>query len=231
MLLLMSKKKLFFAGFALLTLYGAYASHVPRYLEQNDLKAINMLDVSDHCDGTSKTINVEVQANCARKIQERIHLLVANTKCRGRFIRTEPMDFINAGNGCCYDKSRFIEKAFQHYGYEIRHIHLNDTSKFGIFSTLIPNTPSHSTSEVKTVKGWMGVDSNEEFILLDSDQEPKTYREALESGFISTVTTNKFYSLPLKVIYGLYSRHGTFFPPYFPFFEFHTQDLVHNLSD
>ena len=92
-----SKKKLFTISIVLVALYGAYASHVPRDLDQNDLKAINMLDVSDQCDGTSTTINIEVQANCARKIQERSHVLVANMKCRGRFIRTEPMDFINVG--------------------------------------------------------------------------------------------------------------------------------------
>ena len=222
----MKRKGVVACLFASVLVYGAVASRVTRSLSIEDRKAVRMLGADDQC-GSIKSFQHEL--NCIKAVQAGLHELVPTMRCRGRFISAEPIEFIDAGYGCCYDRSRFIEKALQYYGFKVRHVHLNSASQYGFLSFLIPGTPSHSTLEAKTMRGWLGVDSNERFLLVDWRGRPFTYSQAIKSGLVHRISGNSFYDQPLQVVYGLYSRHGTFYPPYFPFFEFSYEDLRHNL--
>ena len=94
---------------------------------------------------------------------------------------------------------------------------LKEFQKRGYFNLLIPGTPSHAVTEVLTSRGWLGIDSNEPFILLDQDNIPNTYEKAIHNGLIDILSENSFYKKPLTYVIGLYSRNGTFFEPYLPY--------------
>ena len=89
---------------------------------------------------------------------------------------------LSRNTACCYDRSRLTEQSLQYYGFKVRHIHLNHSDNRGLLNTLVPGTQSHASTEVLTSKGWMGVDSNEKFILLNKNNQPETYSEAIENG-------------------------------------------------
>jgi len=94
---------------------------------------------------------------------------------------------------------------------------LRGTEKIGNSNLLIIGSDSHASTEVLTSRGWLGVDSNEPFILLDKDNFPNTYEESINNGVFNIHTENPFYKQPLIYVIGLYSMHGTFFEPYLPY--------------
>ena len=111
------------------------------------------------------------------------------------------------------------EQALQYYGFQVRHIGLYHSEGNGYLNLLnTRNSKSHATTEVLTSRGWMGVDSNEPFILIDKESNPNTYSQAIESGLAYDLSKNlkSFYLKPTIITIGLYSRHGTFFKPYLP---------------
>ena len=94
---------------------------------------------------------------------------------------------------------------------------LNHTENKGYFNLFIPGSSSHAVTEVLTSRGWLGVDSNEPFILVDKANSPFTYEQAIHNGVIDIHTENSFYKKPLTYVIGLYSRNGTFIEPYLPY--------------
>ena len=81
-----------------------------------------------------------------------------------------------------------------------------------------------------TSRGWLGVDSNEVFVLLDKDNSPNTYEQAINNGVIDIYSEEPFYKKPFIYIIGLYSRNGTFFEPYLPYIpEINFNDFFGNI--
>ena len=135
----------------------------------------------------------------------------------------EPKDLLEAKQGLCFDRSRVIEKILRSYGYETRHVFIYSTKKTGsaVRSFITPGVPSHAVTEVWTAKGWLVVDSNDRWIAIDSDGNPNSMAELLKAsgpGFSVEWESDpppiykKLY--PFTYVYGLYSRHGEFYPPY-----------------
>ena len=97
---------------------------------------------------------------------------------------------------------------------------------------LIGGIKSHATSEVKTSRGWLGVDSNHPFLLITQDNIPVKYSayKAHFSELAYRMVPEEFYKDDLFVIYGLYSRHGKFHGPDLPSPEFNLNELWFNLD-
>ncbi|MHA1524463.1 MAG: hypothetical protein ACTSY1_08685, partial [Alphaproteobacteria bacterium] len=74
----------------------------------------------------------------------------------------EPGDLLTYKFGLCFDRSRAIEKILGSFGLETRHIAVYSTVKTesALISLLTPQVISHAVTEVKTVKGWLVIDSN-----------------------------------------------------------------------
>ena len=135
----------------------------------------------------------------------------------------EPKDVYLSRTGACYDRSRVIEKILRAVGFKTRHISVYSTGKTGsiIESLLTPRGSSHAFTEVLTRKGWLVVDSNDTWISLDIKGNPvsikklRKYRGSIkwldEEGF---QRINNIYRQSFIYIYGLYSRHGKFYPPF-----------------
>ena len=135
----------------------------------------------------------------------------------------EPKDLYEANLGLCFDRSRVIEKILQHENFQTRHIFIYSITETNstIQSLFKRETASHAVTEVLTKKGWLVVDSNERWISLDAEDEPHSIQDLrLSAENKETINWKNnapaIYSdiAPFNFVYGLYSRHGNFYPPY-----------------
>ena len=195
--------------------YALIAIHLPKSITKDDIEILKLYNSDEECLDID-SYNKEIK--CIKKIQLSQLKLIKGTRCRGKYINIGSKKLLKENKGCCYDRSRLTEQALQYYGFQVRHVHLNHTEGIGYLNLLVPSTPSHAVTEVLTSRGWMGVDSNEPFILIDKESNPNTYSQAIESGLAYDLSKNfkSFYLKPTIITIGLYSRHGTFFNPYLP---------------
>lgn len=146
----------------------------------------------------------------------------------------EPKALYAARHGLCYDRSRVIEKGLRRLGFETRHVFIYALDA-GPLSLFKPGVPSHAVSEVKTRGGWLVVDSNQPWMALDAEGRPRDmawvqaqvgqapqWAPGLGEHF------NPIYQRAFNFYYGLYSRHGDFYPPYLPFPDIHWGELADN---
>jgi hypothetical protein len=134
----------------------------------------------------------------------------------------ELKELYEAKSGECYDRSRSIEKILRFLGFKTRHIALYDITQTGskIKALTTPGTFSHAVTEVLTKHGWLVVDSNTPWVSADQNQQPVSIKYMQSSIEDSTSIawgiepTASIYAGPFIFIYGLYSRHGKFYPPY-----------------
>ena len=194
--------------------YALIAIHLPKSITKDDIEILKLYNADDKCLDID-SYNKEIE--CIKKIQISQLKLIKGKRCRGKYINLGSKKLLRENKACCYDRSRLTEQALQYYGFQVRHIHLNHTEGIGYLNLLVPSTPSHAVTEVLTSRGWMGVDSNESFILIDKESNPQTYSQAIESGLAYELSKNIFYLEPTISTIGLYSRNGTFFKPYLPY--------------
>ena len=224
----MKKTKFFFGiSFIGVLYYVLISIGVSKSISKDDKYITKLLNVNKEC---LKINSYKQEIKCIKTIQESQLKLITGTACRGKYINLGSKEVIKVNTACCFDRSRITEQALQIYGFKVRHVHLNETSKRGYFNLLIPNTSSHAVSEVLTSKGWLGVDSNEPFVLLDENNYPNTYAKGIANGLINSYSQFPLYKKPLTYVIGLYSRNGTFFEPYLPFTpELNSNDFFRNL--
>lgn len=133
----------------------------------------------------------------------------------------EPADVVRNGGGVCYDRSRLLEKALQLQGFRTRHVALyqHERGKNRLQLLLTYRTKSHAISEVLTSRGWMAIDSLDAWIALDEDLNPLSIAQlAIKAERHTKLNwsgrSSPFYDEPFLRVYGLYSRHGMFYPPF-----------------
>ena len=149
----------------------------------------------------------------------------------------EPKDVYLASKGLCYDRSRVIEKILRYSGFNTRHISLYSTSKTrsAFKSLMTPGIPSHAVTEVYTKRGWLVVDSNNRWISIDRHGNPlsiaqiKLSIEGPDEIPWRRHPPNRIYREPFTFIFGLYSRHGKFYPPYNFIPDVNYEELLQNV--
>lgn len=155
----------------------------------------------------------------------------------------EPLDFINAKTVNCFDRARFLDKAFRFLGYESRYVSAYLTEHTGsLIKSLITNNKklvrSHALLEVKTVKGWVAVGTVHDWIGLTADHQTISLDQShyQENGLININwhpenTENPYWILQTSYapVYGLYSRHGRYYPPFTFIPDFNLYELLYNL--
>ena len=136
----------------------------------------------------------------------------------------EPKNLYLKKGGSCSDRSRVIEKILRRSGFQTRHISFYSTkepvSKFK--SLITPHIESHAVTEVLTQKGWLVVDSNDPWISLDKQALPVSIKKIQSDTEIRNIGWQpkylphmfSMYKNPFVPVYGLYSRHGKFYPPF-----------------
>jgi hypothetical protein len=146
----------------------------------------------------------------------------------------EPENVINIGAGQCFDRSRLLEKIFIFYGFKTRHLSIYfDSVKISALKRLLGgNVSSHATTEVKTIKGWLIVDSNSNWISYDRIFQPMSFAN-LDNQLLKNQpdeTLNSFYLKNSTAVYGLYSRHGQFYPPFNKIPDYNIRELFYNFG-
>jgi len=135
---------------------------------------------------------------------------------------SEPKDVYLQKASSCSSRSRVIEKFLRYYGYETRHISIYDISQTNsaLKSLITYRNPSHAVTEVKTAKGWLIVDSNNPWLSIAktgkiiSIDELKKINTSGEKLNWMIEPKESIFNKRFTYVYGLYSRHGRFFPPY-----------------
>lgn len=168
--------------------------------------------------------NFESELAAIRKIQESVLDIAPKNRGLSHNRAREPKDLYEERQGLCYDRSRVIEKSLRHLGFEVRHVSLytlkDQSSVLAALSK--PGVRSHAISEVKTSRGWLVVDSNDPWLSLDENGAPisvEGIKQDAEARRISwpeeaLSEMSDIYQSPFTYVYGLYSRHGRFYPPY-----------------
>lgn len=136
--------------------------------------------------------------------------------------KREPKELYEAKTGLCYDRSRVIEKILRFSGFVTRHVSIYSKEKTGsaLKSLITPGVSSHAVTEVLTKNGWLVVDSNAPWISTDTNEQPLSieyiHLKAENSVGIkwNIEPPSGIYIKPFTFVYGLYSRHGYFYPPY-----------------
>lgn len=137
----------------------------------------------------------------------------------------EPKDLYESRSGLCYDRSRAIEKILERLGYTVRHAAVYSTRQThnALVALLTPQIESHAVTEVETAQGWMLVDSNDRWIGLTRDGKPVDLEELQDvpgadrqawATAVKAPLNEIFRDGEFTYVFGLYSRHGHFFPPY-----------------
>jgi hypothetical protein len=152
----------------------------------------------------------------------------------------EPKDLYYSHYAQCSDRSRVIDKALRLLGFESRYAFVLSTAQTGspVRSLVTPNVRSHAVVEVETSRGWLIVDSVNQWISLNADEAPiglRHLQNIRNKRYYSWHQTNSddIYSVlnnDFVFFYGLYSRHGKFYPPYTPFPDINWGEFLLNLQ-
>lgn len=151
--------------------------------------------------------------------------------------KREPKELYEAKTGLCYDRSRTIEKILRYSGFKTRHVSLYSKEKTGsaIKSLIAPGVSSHAVTEVLMKNGWLVVDSNAPWVSIDTNSQPMSIIDIQLSIENSTPIQwskeppTSIYEKPFTFVYGLYSRHGKFYPPYNFIPDLHYGEFVQNI--
>lgn len=148
----------------------------------------------------------------------------------------QPADLLAAQSGLCYDRAYTLAKLYRYLGWQTRHVALyqNNVDRYNFTELFDRKIKSHASLEVRTQRGWMIVDPDEAWIGLAIDSASLCYFEVqkiekpitwlqLPSASMSWHLTN-----PTISVYGLYSRHGRFFPPYNFIPDVNWRELLYN---
>jgi hypothetical protein len=179
----------------------------------------------------------EGQVRAIAAVQHAV-LLAAPTDKGVALDRTrEPKDVFELRQGLCFDRSRAMEKLLSYLGLDVRHVAVYATADRSVLAALVtPENPSHAVTEVRTEKGWMLIDSNKRWMGITRDRRPVSTAELRDllsptDGWAaeSRAALNPIFVEDYVFIYGLYSRHGRFYPPFAPFPDVNYRQLLDNL--
>ena len=154
-----------------------------------------------------------------------------------------PKDIYELRYAQCSDRSYVMDKMLRLAGFQVRIASVYGTAKTGsalksLLSTNKDLVRSHSMVEVLTSRGWMMVDTNDLWIGLDKEGQPvdlEAWHIKVRDGnpdIWSDSNSGEIYWLmedAFTFVYGLYSRHGYFYPPYNAFPDVNWVEFRYNL--
>ena len=209
--------------FTLLVVFLNYYN-VSRTLSNEDKHYIRLY-LPDLAEGSATKMTYAEQIKLIQHVQAVVAARTKGWQGLPEGMPREPKQLYTERTGMCYDRSRTLEKIFLYLGFNTRHLSLfTRESKVHSYTTVfLHHVPSHAISEVQTKHGWLMVDSNDLWIALAPNGEPvsmhKMQQTLLAEQPLNWLTSapdgdENFYNNRCIPIYGLYSRHGRFYPPY-----------------
>jgi len=209
------------AALTLSLLAGYWASNVSTVVTAHDRAAIAIILNLPSGALPAKAATFDAEVSQIKSVQEAVLKTAPIPIGIPKGASREPMDLIRARAGSCYDRSRAIEKGLSAIGYRVRHVFIVSRREVHnpLLATLTPNVSSHALTEVLTRRGWMVADSNQVWVGLAESGEPLTvgwyeHHRAPIDAHPGSANTPLIIIDPFVRYYGVYSRHGAFFPPY-----------------
>ncbi len=234
---MLKNKSLYFIFIGILIIFILEKNEVNNTLTKEDKNYIPKY--SNKIKFMDKNLTYYEQVKYIKTVQSSVLNIACGNKKIPLRSKREPKQLYIAKNGLCYDRSRVIEKILRYSGFRTRHIAIYSTYKTNsaIKSLLTAKVDSHAVSEVLTKEGWMVVDSNAKWVSLNIRLKPISIRKiklSLDNN-ISIRWKDKIpfdiYKKPFTYVYGLYARHGEFYPPYNFIPDINYQEFLYNFID
>jgi len=214
---------LFVGATALVLVLMARLHEVKSSLTERDIMYLQKLNQEFSLSPLDENTSYEDEIDLIQKIQKATLKLTPRWEGIPFGMTREPEDVYQRAQGLCYDRSRLIEKWAKFNRFPVRHVGLYSTINHpALIALILDETNSHSITEVRTKKGWMVVDSNDPWLSLDRNGYPISLSQIKKNtkgptldwhpNYVSHM--NHVYEQPFTYVYGLYSRHGRFYPPY-----------------
>lgn len=213
-----------------------YLSRVDNKLTNEDEKYINYFLTDIKVLSKNKTFQDEV--SFIKAVQNSVLKNSYKSIDIPKYSTREPKDVFILKTGQCFDRSRVIEKILRFSGFKTRHVSMYSKVKVAssINILLTPGVESHAITEVLTLKGWLIVEPNERWISVDE----KYNILSIYDIFSQLEKNNKIkwkneppliYNKQFTYVYGLYSRHGQFYPPYNFIPDIEWNELMYNFKE
>lgn len=146
----------------------------------------------------------------------------------------EPRDLFEHGHGLCYDRSRSIEKILAILGFDNRHAALFAVPGGPLVREIfVEGIPSHHVTEVVSRGGRVVLDSNTPWLGITCDNECIGLSRLSRIGIDArrTESADPVLSMNFVYVWGLYARHGEFYPPYNRIPDINWADFLRGFSD
>jgi hypothetical protein len=228
------KRKFIYLFFFLGVSLSVYWHNVPKKLTKED-KAYLVKLIPELEESVANSLSFDDQIALIQYIQNTLQKNIYLGNPIPYSQPREPKNLYYNESALCYDYSRSIEKALIFAGFKTRHlsIYISKTKQSSLRKILSKQSYSHAISEVETKKGWLIVDSNYSWISLDTDNNPIDAHELKSSEEIIWKIDfpegyENFYNKKSAFFYGLYSRHGKFYPPYNFIPDYNVRELFYN---
>lgn len=225
--------------------------NVPKTITAEDKEAIAQI--------LSKTMSLEARSkkpeDFGGQLQDILHVQDAIFRTAPdqqeipRNQEREPQNLLKEGHGYCFDRARTLDKALRYLGYETRYaaIYGSKTDEFNPWLILTAKGGkanggvifSHAIVEVKTAKGWMAIDTVNDWIgmdrtgkvysLKDLEAVVKNREDAVEWSLQNSDPIYPLIAHKFTPIYGFYSRHGHAYKPYNPIPDVNWGEVLHNI--
>jgi len=233
-------KKIFFTFLIVSTFSIVYISKVDNTITKEDIEYINkfLMAANIKKNANLNQLTAEQQISLIERVQDIVLKISPNLKGIPLYSLREPKQLYNSKSSSCSERSRVIEKILRYLGFKTRHISIYKTTDefFELTALFKPNKPSHAVVEVYTKYGWIVVGSNYRWIAKNKEK----YLSILEINKINDLQESIQWEVfpPEDIldkrfiyIYGLYSRHGKFYPPYNFIPDINYSDFIYNFID
>jgi hypothetical protein len=231
------KSRVFIAAAVLLVLSFllVYIHNVPLYPDEYQTPYIKFFENGLEIAGPED--DFDKQLAYIRGLQRNVLEIASHDEGIPRGMDRGPMQLFEMQKGLCFDRSRTIELILRERGFSVRHIFIISLAgKDNLLSALATvNQPSHAISEVFTSRGWMVIGSNSGWTAVTAEGDPVALQD-LKAFTDGRKVIEWRYPLPeiyislapWRPVYGLYSRHGEFYPPYNPVPDFNIIEFCDN---
>lgn len=176
------------------------------------------------------------QIEFIRAVQDSVLNIVGEKNGVGLDEPREPRNLYETRDGLCYDRSRVIEKILGAHGFDTRHVFVYSIREgYALTALAGSGLRSYAATEVRTERGWLLIDPDSRWAAVDAAGSPRTAGDLMDhingSAAIEwqSEPPNEYANLaPFTYVYGVYSRHGRFYPPYAAIPDINYEELIEN---
>ena len=198
-------------------------NEVSKELTKDDIFYIELLldDFGINKKTDLKNLNFDEKIYFIKTIQKKIIGPGYENRPIAKYNEREPKDYYNLSPSSCFDNSRIMQKIFNYFKIQTIQVAIYDKkSSYAWFQLFLkPKLASHSVTIAFIDDKKILIDSTENFISIKNDNNIINIKD-VDKYYYTNWKFEKphpLFSDKFFYVYGLYSRHGKFYKPYFYF--------------